>query len=406
MVVDATEYTNYYNSEEYDTPNVSWVPGNNVIHYDGSICFLKILPFTNNTPRRILKKGGNTLTLADVSSLTHTNNDDVIIGEGITHIAQDAFKGYSGLKSITIPKTLVHIAQGVFENCTNLNRVNITDLESWCNITFVQTSNSNPLSRGHRLFLNGKEVNHLIIPDSVTVINRMAFSGCHSIEKLTIPNSVTEIGMDAFRYAENLTNFVLPESINIISGGAFGDCTSLTNIFIPKSVTQIDNSAFMGCSNSTLNVAVDAENPNYDSRDNCNGIIETATDTMFFGCRNSIIPNTVKSLVYTFQGCSNLTEITIPEGVTYIGWTAFTGCSGLTGNLTIPSTVTSLNFACFSGCTGLDSFTFLSTTPPSLSWAKNEFDGTTCPIYVPATSVDAYKASWTTYASRIQAIPS
>lgn len=406
MVANATEYTNYYNSEEYDAPNVSWITGSDVIRYDGNKCFLKILPFTNNTPRRVLKKGSSTLTQADVNSLTHTNNDDVIIGEGVTHIAQDAFKGYSGLKSITIPKTLVHIAQGVFENCTNLNRVIITDLESWCNITFVQTSNSNPLNKGHRLFLNGKEVNHLIIPDSITVIKRLAFSECHSIEKLTIPNSVTEIGGDAFKGAENLTNFVLPESISIISGGAFGNCTSLTNIFIPKSVTRLESSAFSQCSNNILNVTVDAENPNYDSRDNCNGIIETATDTMFFGCRNSTIPNTVKKLVYTFEGCSNLTEITIPEGVTEIGWTAFLDCSGLTGNLTIPSTVTSLGYLSFAGCTGLDSFTFLSTTPPSPSWAKNEFDGTTCPIYVPATSVDTYKASWTTYASRIQAMPS
>ena len=133
-------------------------------------------------------------------------------------------------------------------------------------------------------------------------------------------------------------------------------------------------------------------------------------DGVFFDCyslSSVTIPDSVTSIgIRTFQYCSGLTSVTIGSGVTSIGQYAFRYCSGLT-SIDIPSGVTSIGSSAFNGCSSLTSITCLSTTPPTLSgkqWFNNTND---CPIYVPSASVSAYQSDskWSTYASRIQAIP-
>ncbi len=121
-------------------------------------------------------------------------------------------------------------------------------------------------------------------------------------------------------------------------------------------MTSIGISAFNGCSGLT-SIKVQEENANYDSRENCNAIIETGSNKLIAGCKNTVIPNSVTSIGnYAFSGCSGLTSITIPNSVTSIGNTAFQGCSGLT-SITIPNSVTSIGESAFYGCSGLTSVT-------------------------------------------------
>ena len=141
--------------------------------------------------------------------------------------------------------------------------------------------------------------------------------------------SVTSIGSSAFSGCYRLTSIEIPNSVTSIGDYAFDGCWGLTSIEIPNSVTSIGDYAFRGCSGLTR-ISVESGNTIYDSRNNCNAIIETATNKLMAGCQNTIIPNSVTSIGESaFKGCKGLTSITIPNSVTSIGNEAFNGCTWL-----------------------------------------------------------------------------
>ena len=191
---------------------------------------------------------------------------------------------------------------------------------------------------------------------SVTSIGASAFFYCSGLTSLTIPNNVTSIGTWAFYGCSGLTSVTIPNSVTSIGDNAFSNCSGLTSVTIPNSVTSIGSYAFFYCSGLT-SLKVEEGNPKYDSRNNCNAIIESSTNTLIAGCITTTIPNSVTSIGSSaFNGCSGLTSVTIPESVTSIGSYAFSKCSGLT-SVIIPKSVTSIKESAFSGCSGLTSVT-------------------------------------------------
>jgi Flp pilus assembly protein protease CpaA len=175
-----------------------------------------------------------------------------------------------------------------------------------------------------------KSVTYEDVTYSVTSIGQSAFSACRSLTSIEIPNSVISIGQDAFYVCDGLTSITIPNGVISIENGAFHDCKGLTSITIPSTVTSIGYYVFSGCSGLT-SIVVEAGNTVYDSRDNCNAIIETASNTLIRGCETTVFPNNVTSIgMYAFTGCSGLTSVTIPKSVTSIETPSFSDCNNLT----------------------------------------------------------------------------
>ena len=189
----------------------------------------------------------------------------------------------------------------------------------------------------------------VVIPESVNVDGR------------SYP--VTSIGDEAFKYCSGLTSITIPSSVTSIGNEAFLWCERLTSITIPSSVTKISGWAFIGCI-SLSSIIVMNGNTVYDSRNNCNAIIETATNELIAGCQNTVIPNSVTSIGdYAFNQCDGLTSITIPNSVTSIGDCAFNGCDGL-AYVYIGYGVREIGDRAFYGCSGRPKIYLFPLTPP------------------------------------------
>lgn len=230
------------------------------------------------------------------------------------------------------------------------------------------------------------------------------------ITSVTIPSGFTSIGRQAFRKYTSLTSVTIPDSVTSFGEGVFMECTGLTSITIPSGVTDISYI----CSHCTNLESITIPNT-----------VTNFGDSTFANCRklkrvNSnvdgecIIPSGVTSIgISAFSYCEHLTSVVIPDSVTTLGQTAtwttgpFYWCNNLL-TVIIGTGITSIGSQTFFNCTGLTSITIKATTPPTLVDTKTFTNTNNCPIYVPAESVEAYKAAtnWSTYASRIQAIPS
>ena len=424
-----------------------------------------------------------TISGTDMPNYDYTNNapwyslsskiKQIEIENGVTSIGNCAFRDCNSLSSITIPNSVTSIGTDAFAHCYNLSSVTIPssvtsigDMVFMCcyGLTSIIVQKDNPKydSRNDCNAIIETNSNTLIvgcqntvIPNSVTNIAGHSFTDCHSLTSITIPESVTSIQNGAFSFCPGLTsiivekdnpkydsrndcnaiietnsntliagckNTVIPNSVTNISGYAFYGCSSLTSITIPGSVTSVGDNAFFSCAKLT-NITVEKGNKKYDSRNNCNAIIETNSNTLIVGCKNTVIPNSVTSIGKNAFNGSDISSINIPNSVTSIASSAFSNtqwynsqpngviyagsvlyrykgtmpanthivikegtkgiaegafnsCSNLS-SITIPNSVTNIGEWAFGSCSGLTSVTIPNSVTSIGSYAFSYCSGLT-----------------------------
>ena len=318
-----------------------------------------------NIPKSVTKIGKYAFAWCSALSSFDISNTLTDIGDG-------AFEG-TNLKSLYIPKNVTKIGEKAFQQCGSLTSVEVDDentvYDSRNNCNAIIETKTNKLITasnntvipddiqiiGKSAFDNKKNLTTLTIPDSVEVIEEYAFSGCMQLTNIKLSSNLKEINKYAFNACNKLTSINIPDGVTTIGDEAFYSCYGLNSINIPASVTEIGTAVF-GNDNGLTTISLDKNNPKYDSRGDCNAIIETESNKLIAGINTSKIPDGVTAIDdYAFYYCSNLTDINIPDTVTAIGNYAFYYCTNLE-NITIPDNLSTIGNYAFIYCKKITSF--------------------------------------------------
>ena len=261
-------------------------------------------PVFDNCPKfSELKFGDNVRSIPSSGFESCTGLKNIVLPDSLTYMGFGCFLNCTGLTSVTYGKKMTYTGYYAFDGCTNLKTVRLT------NAIKSITSNS---------FSGCISLSSISLPPGVTYIGQEAFSMCKALSSINIPDLVETIHEYAFYGCSGLTTITFPRSIKQIGKYAFGGCTGLASIIIPSSVNSIGSNPFSWCS-GLISINVESGNRTYDSRGNCNAIIDTQKNVLIAGCRNTVIPSDVSYIGnFAFSGCKELASAVIPNSVTSI----------------------------------------------------------------------------------------
>ena len=293
-----------------------------------------------------------------------TKLEQVSFPAGLTSIDLSAFENCTALTAVTLPKRLTELGGAVFENCSALKSV-------W----IPKSLTNNGLGDG---FKGCTALTDITFETGITKIADRQFDGS-PIKSITIPGTVTTVGMGAFSDCANLTAIDLPSSVTEIDGYAFKNCTALTAVTLPKHLRRLDTEAFFGCTAlKSVFIPLSLQNASNPFQ-KCAALTDVTfedgrtelPDTLLegSGVRQLTVPQTVTKIGYSaFAGCTQLTAITLPAGLRELGNEAFKGCTALTG-VALPDSLTALGYGVFRDCTALTAAEFPAGIAP-VSWSS------------------------------------
>ena len=361
-----------------------------------------------------------TVTYKDINYNSYSGNVVIpssVIGANVNRIGDRAFYNSSDLTSVTIPKSVTSIGNYAFSDCPKLKSVTYASLEN--NVTNIGDYAFADCSSLTSVFISGYTTSigeyafagtglkYVDIPFSVTSISTGLFAYCFELKSVTLPEDVTSIGDEAFFNCNSLTSINIPNSVTIIGNSAFHNCYSLTSVNIPNGVTSISPCAFFNCCSLTsVNIPNSVTSIGNGGFSGCSGLtsitvpesVKSIGENAFRGCSGLTfitIPKSVTSIGNSvFSECYGLTSVTLPKGVSSIGDYTFYDCINLT-SVTIPNSVTSIGDKAFYNCNNLKSVTCLAEEVPITDlWAFEDVPLSSATLYVPESSVDAYKEEY------------
>ena len=361
-----------------------------------------------------------TVTYKDINYNSYSGSVVIpssVIGASVNRIGDRAFYNCSNLTSVNIPNSVTSIGNYAFSDCPKLKSVTYANLENYVtsigdyafadcsSLTYVFISGYTT-SIGKYAFA-GTGLKYVDIPNRVTSISPGLFAYCYDLKSVTLPEDVTSIGDEAFYNCNSLTSVNIPNSVTNIGNSAFHNCYSLTSVNIPNGVTSISTCAFVNCySLTSVTIPNSVTSIGNSGFYNCSGLtsitipegVKSIGEEAFRGCSGLTfitIPKSVTSIGNSvFFECYGLTSVTFPKGVTSIGDYTFYDCMNLT-SVTIPNSVKSIGEKAFYNCSNLKSVTCLAEEVPITDlWAFEDVPLSSATLYVPESSVDAYKEEY------------
>ncbi len=286
-----------------------------------------------------------------INRYSHSALKSAELGTSVSTIGGKAFEGCSGLTSVVVPNSVKTIGESAFSGCSNMTSIAL---------------GTSVVEIGKYAFSGCSGLTHFVMPNSVKSIGLQAFLFCSGLEDITFSDNLTDIGERAFFGCSKIKEMVVPESVETIGEHAFSCCSALESISFGKSLKSITAPLMSSCT-SLASISVDEGNPVFDSRNDCNAIISTASNTLLCGCKTSVVPESVTKIgEWAFFNCTGLTCMVLHEGVTEIADGSFSSCSGLK-SVNIPSKVSRLGASAFEGCSALE----MMVLPHGLTYMGN-----------------------------------